>query len=62
MGGVVRFAVALVAWQAASDARLVDPLFLPSPMQIADALQELAASGDLRATSAPRSCASAPAG
>jgi len=41
------FAAALVAWQAASDARLVDPLFLPSPMQIAYALQELAASGDL---------------
>jgi ABC-type nitrate/sulfonate/bicarbonate transport system permease component len=41
------FAAALLAWQAASDARLVDPLFLPSPVQIAYALQELAASGDL---------------
>lgn len=41
------FAGALAAWQAASEARLVDPLFLPSPMQIAHALQELAASGEL---------------
>jgi NitT/TauT family transport system permease protein len=41
------FATALVAWQAASDARLVDPLFLPSPLQIAHALQELAAGGEL---------------
>src|SRR5918992_816459 len=41
------FTGALVAWQAASDARLVDPLFLPSPVQIAYALQELAAGGEL---------------
>src|SRR5262245_23776916 len=41
------FAGALVAWQAASDARLVDPLFLPSPLQIAHALRELAGSGEL---------------
>jgi NitT/TauT family transport system permease protein len=41
------FAGVLFAWQAASDARMVDPLFLPSPVQIASALQELAMSGDL---------------
>jgi ABC-type nitrate/sulfonate/bicarbonate transport system permease component len=41
------FAGALIAWQGASDARLVDPLFLPSPVQIAYALQELAAGGEL---------------
>lgn len=41
------FATVIAAWQGASNARLVDPLFLPSPLQIAVALQELAASGEL---------------
>jgi NitT/TauT family transport system permease protein len=41
------FAVALVAWQAASWAGLIDQLFLPSPLTIAAALRELAASGEL---------------
>jgi ABC-type nitrate/sulfonate/bicarbonate transport system permease component len=41
------FAGALLAWQAASQARLIDPLFLPSPLEIANALYALAASGEL---------------
>src|SRR5467141_1154553 len=41
------FAVAIAAWQAGSDARLIDPLFLPSPLQIATALRDLAAGGEL---------------
>jgi ABC-type nitrate/sulfonate/bicarbonate transport system permease component len=43
----VFFAAAILAWQAASNARLIDPLFLPSPAQIAHALRELATSGEL---------------
>jgi NitT/TauT family transport system permease protein len=41
------FAGALALWQAASHAGLADPLFLPSPLQIAHALRDLAASGEL---------------
>jgi NitT/TauT family transport system permease protein len=41
------FAAALALWQAASHAGLVDPLFLPSPLQIAHALRDLAISGEL---------------
>ncbi len=41
------FAVLLVAWQAASAAGLIDTLFLPPPLQIAAALRDLAASGEL---------------
>jgi ABC-type nitrate/sulfonate/bicarbonate transport system permease component len=41
------FAGVLVAWQAASSARLIDPLFLPSPLRIAKALEEVTMSGDL---------------
>src|SRR5258705_6095576 len=41
------FAGAIAVWQAASQARLIDPLFLPSPSEIASALSELAASGEL---------------
>src|ERR1700737_4883731 len=41
------FAGAIAAWQAASEAGLIDPLFLPSPLQIAGALRDLAAGGDL---------------
>src|SRR5712691_9808377 len=43
----VFFAAAILAWQAASNARLIDPLFLPSPLEIAHALRELATSGEL---------------
>jgi ABC-type nitrate/sulfonate/bicarbonate transport system permease component len=41
------FAGAIVLWQAASYARLIDPLFLPSPLAIARSLNELALSGEL---------------
>jgi len=41
------FAVVIAAWQALSQARLIDPLFLPSPLQILVALRDLAASGEL---------------
>src|SRR6516164_5639306 len=41
------FAGVICAWQAVSDAGLINPLFLPSPLQIAIALKELAASGEL---------------
>ncbi len=41
------FALALAIWQAASSAGLVDALFLPSPLQIAVALRDLAMSGEL---------------
>jgi ABC-type nitrate/sulfonate/bicarbonate transport system permease component len=41
------FAVAIAAWQGASHAGLIDPLFLPSPLQIVGALEELAVSGEL---------------
>jgi ABC-type nitrate/sulfonate/bicarbonate transport system permease component len=41
------FAGAIVLWQAASHARLIDPLFLPSPLAIARSLNELALSGEL---------------
>jgi len=41
------FAGAIVLWQAASEAGLVDPLFLPSPLAIARSLGDLAMSGEL---------------
>jgi NitT/TauT family transport system permease protein len=41
------FAGAILAWEAASDAGWIDPLFLPSPLQIARSLKELALSGEL---------------
>jgi NitT/TauT family transport system permease protein len=41
------FAAVLVLWQAGSSAGVIDSLFLPSPVRIAVALQELIASGDL---------------
>jgi ABC-type nitrate/sulfonate/bicarbonate transport system permease component len=41
------FAAAIALWQAASAARLIDPLFLPSPLQIVAALRDLIAGGDL---------------
>jgi len=41
------FAVLLLLWQAASSAGLINPLFLPSPMRIAVALQEIIVSGEL---------------
>src|SRR5262249_16359215 len=43
----VFFAGAIAVWQAASNARLIDPLFLPSPAEIARALYNLAISGEL---------------
>jgi NitT/TauT family transport system permease protein len=43
----VFFAAMLAAWQEASHAGLIDSLFLPSPLQIAAALRELAVSGEL---------------
>jgi ABC-type nitrate/sulfonate/bicarbonate transport system permease component len=41
------FALVILAWQAASSARLIDPLFLPPPTQIAKALEEMTLSGEL---------------
>jgi ABC-type nitrate/sulfonate/bicarbonate transport system permease component len=41
------FAVIIVLWQALSQAGLIDPLFLPSPLHILDALRALVASGEL---------------
>src|SRR5262245_21115529 len=41
------FAGAILLWQAASQAGLADPLFLPSPLAIARSLNELAMSGEL---------------
>src|SRR3954470_6663970 len=41
------FAGVLVVWQLASEAGLVDTLFLPSPVRIGAALKELLISGDL---------------
>src|SRR5215510_3786776 len=41
------FAGALAAWQAASALGLADPLFLPSPVALAQSLKELAAGGEL---------------
>jgi ABC-type nitrate/sulfonate/bicarbonate transport system permease component len=41
------FAVVILLWQAASQAGLIDPLFLPSPLQIVDALRALVTSGEL---------------
>jgi ABC-type nitrate/sulfonate/bicarbonate transport system permease component len=43
----VFFAVVILVWQAASQARLVDPLFLPPPSQIAQALEDMTRSGEL---------------
>lgn len=41
------FAGVLAVWQLASSAGWADPLFLPSPVRIADALKDLLVSGDL---------------
>ena len=41
------FAVLLLVWQAGSAAGKIDPLFLPSPLQIGAALESMIASGDL---------------
>src|SRR5262249_3305141 len=41
------FAAAILLWQAASTAGMIDPLFLPSPLQIAVSLKALAMSGEL---------------
>src|SRR5687767_8559040 len=41
------FAGVLVVWQLASQADLIDSLFLPSPVRIGDALRDLLVSGDL---------------
>jgi ABC-type nitrate/sulfonate/bicarbonate transport system permease component len=43
----VFFALVLVGWQAGSSAGVIDSLFLPSPLRIADSLGEMIASGDL---------------
>jgi ABC-type nitrate/sulfonate/bicarbonate transport system permease component len=43
----VFFAVALLLWQWGSAAGFVDPLFLPSPLQIGAALRDMAMSGEL---------------
>src|SRR5262249_61739381 len=45
----VFFALLLAAWQAGSEARLIDPLFLPPPSAIASALKEMIWSGELAA-------------
>lgn len=44
---LIFFALLLAVWQAAEALRLVDPLFLPSPVAIGAALGKLAASGAL---------------
>lgn len=44
---VIAFATLIGAWQGASSLRLINPLFLPSPAEIGQALYLLAASGDL---------------
>ncbi len=41
------FALLLLAWEMASRARLIDPLFLPAPSQIWKALEAMTASGEL---------------
>ena len=41
------FALVLIGWQAGSSAGVIDSLFLPSPLRIADSLGEMIASGDL---------------
>jgi len=41
------FALLLVLWEAAGRARLIDPLFLPPPSQIWQALEEMTLSGEL---------------
>jgi ABC-type nitrate/sulfonate/bicarbonate transport system permease component len=41
------FALLLLAWQAASSAGKIDPLFLPAPTEIASALRDLVVSGEL---------------
>ncbi|MGH6891993.1 MAG: ABC transporter permease [Dongiaceae bacterium] len=41
------FGAVLLAWQAGSSAALINPLFLPSPLEIAGSLQELLVSGEL---------------
>ena len=41
------FALLLIVWEAASRARLVDPLFLPPPSQIWKALEDMTLSGEL---------------
>lgn len=44
---VLAFAAALALWQAAITFRFVSPVFLPSPVEVARALGDLAASGEL---------------
>jgi ABC-type nitrate/sulfonate/bicarbonate transport system permease component len=41
------FALVIVVWEFASRYRLIDPLFLPAPSQIWNALLEMALNGDL---------------
>jgi ABC-type nitrate/sulfonate/bicarbonate transport system permease component len=43
----IAFAAVLAAWQGAVGSRLVDPVFLPSPLSILLALQHLVATGEL---------------
>jgi ABC-type nitrate/sulfonate/bicarbonate transport system permease component len=43
------FALVLAGWQAGSEARLIDPLFLPPPTAIASALNEMIWNGELAA-------------
>ena len=40
------FALVLVGWELASHARLIDPLFLPAPSQIWNALRDMIMSGE----------------
>jgi len=46
-GGWIALALAIVLWQLAGNAGLVNPLFLPPPSAIARAIYELAVSGAL---------------
>ena len=46
-GGWISLALAIVLWQLAGNAGLVNPLFLPPPSAIARAIYELAVSGAL---------------
>jgi ABC-type nitrate/sulfonate/bicarbonate transport system permease component len=46
-GGWIALAMAILLWQLAGSARLVNPLFLPSPLSIASAIYQLAISGAL---------------
>src|SRR4051812_38718958 len=46
---VIFFALLLVAWELASSNRVIDPLFLPPPTRIADAIEAMVRSGELAA-------------